>query len=49
LLQRIVRGVQQLQGRCRTNQVPDAQIAICSNGGAGALFNDVMLLGRTQP
>jgi len=49
LLQRVVRGVQQLQGRCPTNQVPDAQIAICSNGGAGALFNDVILLGRTQP
>ena len=26
-------------------QVPDAHIALCSNGGAGALFTTVLLLG----
>ena len=49
LLQRVVRGAQQLQGTCRTNQVPGAEVALCSNGGAGALFNDVILLGGNRP
>jgi hypothetical protein len=30
-------------------QVPDAEVALCSNGGAGALFTDVLLLGRERP
>jgi len=30
-------------------QVPGAQVAMCSNGGAGALFTDVMLLGTETP
>jgi acetyl-CoA acetyltransferase len=45
MLQRAVRGVQQLQGTAGPTQVPDARIALCSAGGAGALFNSVMLLG----
>jgi acetyl-CoA acetyltransferase len=49
VLQRVVRGVQQLRGTCPTRQVADARVAMCSNGGAGALFTDVMLLGREQP
>ncbi len=49
LLQRVVRGVQQLQGSCVSNQVPGAEVALCSNGGAGALFNDVILLGVQRP
>jgi hypothetical protein len=48
-LQRVVRAVQQLQGCCETAQVPEADVAIASNGGAGALFNDVILLGGEQP
>jgi hypothetical protein len=44
-----VRGAQQLQGKCPTNQVPGAEVALCSNGGAGALFNDVILLGGERP
>lgn len=48
-LQRVIRGVEQLRGTCRTNQVPGAEVAICSNGGSGALFNDVLLLGRERP
>ena len=45
----IIRGVQQLRGGCATMQVDDAEVALCSGGGAGALFTDVMLLGREQP
>ena len=29
--------------------VPDATVAITSNGGAGALFCDALLLGTEQP
>jgi len=49
LLQRVIRGVQQLRGGCPTMQVDDAEVALCSGGGAGALFTDVLLLGREQP
>jgi acetyl-CoA acetyltransferase len=49
LLQRVVRGVQQLRGECVTMQVPNAEVAMCSGGGAGALFTDVLLLGTEQP
>jgi acetyl-CoA acetyltransferase len=43
--QRVIRGVQQLQGDSQGNQVPGASVALCTNGGAGALFTDVILLG----
>jgi acetyl-CoA acetyltransferase len=49
LLQRIVRATHQLQGSCATNQVEGAELALCSNGGSGALFTDVLLLGRERP
>ena len=49
LLQRVIRAVQQLQGVCATTQIAGAEVAIASNGGAGALFNDVMLLGSHRP
>ncbi len=49
LTQRIARGVHQLQGVCETNQVDDAQVVLCSNGGAGAFFTDVLLLGSERP
>jgi acetyl-CoA acetyltransferase len=45
MLQRVVRGVEQLQGRCGELQVEGAEVALCSNGGAGAMFNHVLLLG----
>lgn len=48
-LQRVIRGVEQLRGTCTTNQVPGAGVAICTNGGSGALFNDVILLGSERP
>lgn len=49
LLQRVIRAVQQLQGTCATTQIAGAEVALASNGGAGALFNDVMLLGSHRP
>jgi acetyl-CoA acetyltransferase len=49
MLQRVIRGVQQLRRECPTAQVADADVALCSNGGSGALFTDVLLLGRDRP
>jgi acetyl-CoA acetyltransferase len=49
MLQRVIRGVEQLRGACATNQVAGAEVAMCSNGGSGALFTDVMLLGADRP
>jgi acetyl-CoA acetyltransferase len=46
LLQRVIRGVQQLRGECVTRQVEGAEVAMSSGGGAGALFTDVLLLGK---
>jgi len=49
LLQKPIAAVQQLRGELPTAlSVPDARVAIATNGGAGALFCDVLLLG-TQP
>lgn len=48
-LQRVVRAVQQLRSTCPTRQVPGARTALCSNGGSGALFTDLMLLGVERP
>jgi acetyl-CoA acetyltransferase len=45
MLQRAIRAVQQLRGQAGNLQVPDAHIALCSNGGAGALFTTVLILG----
>jgi acetyl-CoA acetyltransferase len=45
MMQRAIRGVQQLRGEAGALQVPDANIALCSNGGAGALFTTVLLIG----
>src|SRR5262249_47236270 len=49
LLQRVIRAAQQLQGACATTQIAGAEVALASNGGAGALFNDVILLGSERP
>jgi acetyl-CoA acetyltransferase len=45
MLQRAIRAVQQLRGDAGPLQVRDAHVALCSNGGAGALFTTVLLLG----
>ncbi|HEX4162744.1 MAG TPA: thiolase family protein [Acidimicrobiales bacterium] len=47
--QRVTRGVRQLRGECPSMQVEDAAVALCSNGGSGALFTDVLLLGKERP
>ncbi|MEE3329938.1 MAG: thiolase family protein [Myxococcota bacterium] len=50
LLQKPIAAVHQLRGDLPAElTVPEAKVAIASNGGAGALFNDVMLLGVEQP
>jgi acetyl-CoA acetyltransferase len=45
MMQRAIRGVQQIRGTAGALQVPEAHVALCSNGGAGALFTTVLLLG----
>jgi hypothetical protein len=30
-------------------QVDGAEVALCSNGGSGALFTDVLVLGKARP
>ena len=50
LLQKPLAAVQQLCGDVPAElKVPEAKVAIASNGGAGALFDDVILLGLEQP
>ncbi len=49
MLQRVIRGVLQLRGECASRQVDGADVALCTGGGAGALFTDVLLLGSAQP
>ncbi|MBX6388143.1 MAG: thiolase family protein [Frankia sp.] len=46
MLQRVIRGVEQLRGDCGPLQVPGAEVALCTAGGAGALFLALVLLGR---
>ncbi len=48
-IQRVARGVEQLRGTCASMQVGGAEVALCSNGGSGALFTDLMLLGIERP
>lgn len=45
MMQRAIRAVEQIRGQAGDLQVPDARIALCSNGGAGALFTTVLILG----
>jgi acetyl-CoA acetyltransferase len=45
MMQRAIRAVEQLRGAAGELQVPDAHVALCSNGGAGALFTTVLILG----
>ena len=47
LLQKPIAAVQQLRGELPAAlTVPDARVALATNGGAGALFCDVLLMGR---
>jgi acetyl-CoA acetyltransferase len=45
ILQRTIRGVQQLRGEAATMQVPGAHVALFSIGGVGALYTAVGILG----
>jgi acetyl-CoA acetyltransferase len=48
LLQKVIAAVQQLRGELPPAlSVPGAEVALATNGGAGALFCDVLLLGRS--
>ena len=49
LLQRVIRGVEQVRGECSSMQVDGAEVALCTGGGSGALFTDVVLLGKERP
>jgi len=49
MLQRVIRGIEQVRGSCRSVQVQAAEVALCSNGGSGALFTDVLLVGSGRP
>jgi len=49
MLQRVIRGVEQLRGTAGPCQVEGAEVALCSTGGSGALFTDVLLLGAQRP
>jgi acetyl-CoA acetyltransferase len=48
MLQRVIRGVQQVRGECPSAQVPGARVALCTNAGAGALFHQVALVGAVD-
>jgi acetyl-CoA acetyltransferase len=48
MLQRVIRAVQQVRGECVSQQVPGARTALASNGGAGAMFTMVALLGADR-
>ena len=48
MLQKVVAGTDQIRGRMGPVQVPDVDVAMCTNGGAAALFMEVLLLGRER-
>ena len=45
---RVIRAAQQIQGSCPTTQIAGAEVALASNGGAGAFFNDSGLGGVVE-
>lgn len=47
--QKVGRSIQQIQGTCPTVQVENAEVVLCSVGGAGASFCQVALLGKSRP
>ena len=50
LVERQIGAAQQLWGMYDDAiTVPEAKVVMASNGGAGALFCDTMLLGRERP
>jgi acetyl-CoA acetyltransferase len=50
LIQKPISAVQQLRGEVpEALRVPEARVALATNGGSGALFCDVLLLGMEAP
>ena len=49
MLQRATEGVKQLRGTGGATQIPDRNIAMCANGGGGANFLNLVLLGKVRP
>jgi acetyl-CoA acetyltransferase len=47
-LQRVIRAVEQVRGTCGANQIEDASVAICSNGGSGALYSQVLIVSNER-
>jgi acetyl-CoA acetyltransferase len=47
-IQRVMEAAWQVRGDA-VNQVPGARIAMATNGGAGALFTHVVVLGKERP
>lgn len=47
-LQRVIRAAEQVRGSCRANQVEGAEVAICSNGGSGALYTQVLIVSSSR-
>ena len=47
-LQRVIRAAEQVRGSCRANQVKGAEVAICSNGGSGALYTQVLIVSSSR-
>ncbi len=48
LTQRVMEAARQIRGDA-ANQIPNVEIAMATNGGAGALFTHVMVLGKDRP
>ena len=46
MLQKVIAGTDQVRGRMGPLQAPDVKVAMCTNGGAAALFAEVLLLGN---
>lgn len=44
MLQKVVQAVRQVRGDA-VNQVPGAEVALCSSAGSGSMFNPVLLVG----
>jgi hypothetical protein len=44
----VIRAAEQVRGSCRANQVEGAEVAICSNGGSGALYTQVLIVSSSR-